>query len=102
MTDLIIRGGTVVTATGSRPADLAITGVALAGVIAFAHGRRLIGADVWRAWAWAFPMWNAVYMLHFQGAAFLDFTWVPMNVFLLPAYASLFLYGYASSRLWRS
>jgi tetratricopeptide (TPR) repeat protein len=83
-------------------ADLAITALALLGVLAFAHGRRAVVPDLWRAMAFAFPAWNLVYHFHLEGGAVaLVGTWLPIHVFLLPAYVSLFLYGFRSESLWR-
>ena len=81
--------------------DLAITALALLGVVAFAHGKRIAGADLWKAVALAFPAWNLVYQLNLEGGSpELIGTWLPIHVMLLPSYVSLFAYGYRSEGLW--
>lgn len=82
-------------------ADVAVTGVALVGVLAFAHGWRVVHQDLWRAMALAFPAWNLAYQLYLEGGSLaLVGTWLPIHVMLLPSYASLFLYAYRSEGVW--
>lgn len=81
--------------------DLALTAVALAGILGFAYRRRLVGADLWKAIAVVFPAWNFVYQFHLEGGSLaLVGSWLPIHVMLLPGYVSLFLYGYRSEALW--
>ncbi len=82
--------------------DVPLSGVAVVGGLAFAHGWRVGAVEWWRRIAVVYPLWVSIHWFGVSGVSITDPSlWVFPALQLAPLVGMLFLYAYRRPALWQ-